>query len=132
SAAGDRTFAMVCAAAAAVTAVVARSSPQAVAGVITGVGFIGAGVVFHGEGGLITGITTAAAVFSIAGIGIVVGYGHLLGGVLATGLMLVVLELRNIPGLRRLDARRYQSRFREDASAPAELRRWRARSGPPA
>ena len=60
SAAGDRTFAMVCAAAAAVTAVVARSSPQAVAGVITGVGFIGAGVVFHGEGGLITGITTAA------------------------------------------------------------------------
>ena len=45
SPAGDRTFALVGGASAAVAATVASSSPQALAGVITGIGFIGAGVV---------------------------------------------------------------------------------------
>ena len=42
SQAGDRTFAMIGASAAAITAVASTSSPQAIAGVVTGVGFIGA------------------------------------------------------------------------------------------
>ncbi|MBV9411753.1 MAG: MgtC/SapB family protein, partial [Acidimicrobiia bacterium] len=55
------------------------------AGVITGIGFIGGGVVFHGEGGLIKGITTAGAVFAVAGVGVVVGMGHLWLGALTAG-----------------------------------------------
>jgi len=43
SPAGNRTFAMVGAAATAITAVAAKSSPQAIAGVVTGIGFIGGG-----------------------------------------------------------------------------------------
>src|SRR5438128_5460126 len=70
SPAGDRTFSLVGAASAAITAVAYRSSPQAVAGVVTGVGFIGAGVVFHSEGGAIKGITTAATIFAAAAIGV--------------------------------------------------------------
>jgi putative Mg2+ transporter-C (MgtC) family protein len=104
-----------------VTAVVAKSSPQAIAGVITGLGFIGAGVVVHGEGGLIKGVTTAGALFATAGVGIVVGTGHLVLGALTTALVLFVLELRNLPGLRRLDARRYESRFRDDYEPPMAL-----------
>lgn len=122
SPAGDRTFSLVGGAAAAVTAVAFKSSPQTVAGVITGVGFIGGGVVFHGEGGLIKGITTAGAVFAIASIGIVVGTGHLGLGILTAALVLLSLELRNLPGLRRLDARRYQARFRDDYQAPSALK----------
>jgi len=38
---GDRTFSMVGGAAAAITVVAYKTSPQAVAGVVTGVGFIG-------------------------------------------------------------------------------------------
>ena len=125
SAAGDRTFALVGGASAAVTAVVGRSSPQAIAGVITGIGFIGGGVVFHGEGGLIKGITTAGAVFAVAGVGVVVGMGHLWLGALTAGLVLLVLELRNVPVLRLLDARRYEARFRDDYEPPAEVRRRR-------
>jgi len=60
--AGARTFALVGASSAAITAVASGTSPQAVAGVVTGIGFIGGGVVFHGEGGLIRGVTTAASI----------------------------------------------------------------------
>src|SRR5438128_5023763 len=77
SPAGDRTFALVGAGAAAITAVTYKTSPQAVAGVITGVGFIGAGLLFRGEGGVVKGVTTAATIFAAAAMGVVVGYGHL-------------------------------------------------------
>src|SRR5207244_6408548 len=101
--AGSRTFALVGASSAAITAVAARTSPQAVAGVVTGIGFIGGGVVFHGEGGLIRGVTTAASIFASAAIGLVVGYGHLVLGVVTAAGLLVTLELPHLPGLRALD-----------------------------
>jgi putative Mg2+ transporter-C (MgtC) family protein len=123
SSAGDRTFSLVGGAATAITAVVYPASPQAVAGVVTGVGFIGAGVVFHGEGGLIRGVTTASAVFAVAVMGVVVGTGHPWLGVLTAALVLLALELRNIPVLQRLDGRRYQDRLRGDYEPPAPLRR---------
>jgi putative Mg2+ transporter-C (MgtC) family protein len=114
SVAGDRTFSMVGAAAAAITAVAAKTSPQAIAGVITGVGFIGGGVVLRGQMGTIRGVTTAAAVFAAAGVGVVVGFGHLLLGVITTALLLLTLELQHIPFLRCLDAARYSGRFQND------------------
>ena len=93
-----------------------------VQGVLTGIGFIGAGVVVHGQNEFIRGITTASAIFATAGIGVVVGTGHLaLGSVTAIGVLLV-LEIRNVPVLRRLDARRYQTRFRDDNDPPGPLR----------
>jgi putative Mg2+ transporter-C (MgtC) family protein len=125
SPAGDRTFALVGAAAAAITAVANPSSPQAIAGIVTGIGFIGAGVVFHGEGGIVTGVTTAATIFAAAAIGIVVGFGHLaLGAITAAGLLLT-LELPHLPGLRSLDARNFADRFTPDIPPPTG-----PRSGP--
>jgi putative Mg2+ transporter-C (MgtC) family protein len=47
SAAGDRTYALVGTGAAAITAVTLTVSPQAVAGAITGIGFLGGGLVFR-------------------------------------------------------------------------------------
>jgi putative Mg2+ transporter-C (MgtC) family protein len=114
SVAGDRTFSLVGAAAAAITAVAAKTSPQAIAGVVTGIGFIGGGVVFHGTMGVIRGVTTAATIFAAAGIGIVVGYGHLLLAVVMTALLLLTLELQHIPFLRWLDASSYAARFKND------------------
>jgi putative Mg2+ transporter-C (MgtC) family protein len=114
SPAGDRTFALVGAGAAAVTAVAARSSPQAIAGVVTGVGFIGGAVVLHREGGMISGVTTAATIFAAAAIGLVVGFGHLLLGAITTAGLLLTLELPHIPFLRRFDARNFSARFEND------------------
>jgi putative Mg2+ transporter-C (MgtC) family protein len=114
SPAGNRTFALVGAAATGITAVAAHSSPQAIAGVVTGIGFIGGGVVFHGSDHMVTGITTAATIFASAGTGIVVGYGHLLLGIIMTAGLVVVLELPHVPVLRWLDAGRYADRFAND------------------
>lgn len=119
SPAGNRTFSLIGAATAALTAVLYQHSPQALAGVITGIGFIGAGVVFHTGNTFVRGITTASAIFAIAAIGVVVGTGHLVVGTVTTGGVLLVLELRNIPGLRWLDARRYLDVFRDDDDPPS-------------
>ena len=105
--AGDRTFALVGTGAAAVTVVAANNSPQAIAGVLTGIGFIGAGLVFRGGQGMLKGITSAATIFAVTAIGIVAGYGHEWLAVGVTALVLVDLELRHIPLLRYLDSRRY-------------------------
>ncbi len=121
SPAGDRTFALIGAATAALTAVLYKSSPQGLAGVITGIGFIGAGVVFHTQNSFVRGITTASAIFATAAIGVVVGTGRLAVGVVTAAGVLLVLELRNIPGLRRLDARRYLQSFRDDDDPPLPL-----------
>jgi putative Mg2+ transporter-C (MgtC) family protein len=122
SPAGDRTFALIGAATAALTAALYKSSPQALAGAITGIGFIGAGVVFHAENSFVRGVTTASAIFATAAIGVVVGTGRLLVGTVTAVGVLLVLELRNIPVLRRLDARRYEQRFRDDNEPPSALR----------
>jgi len=118
SPAGDRTFALVGTGTAAITAVALKTSPQAVAGAITGIGFIGAGVVFHGQGELVRGLTTAAAIFAIAAIGVVVGSGRIFLGVASGVIVLFTLELRYIPGLLWADPRRYQDRFRSDTDPP--------------
>jgi putative Mg2+ transporter-C (MgtC) family protein len=118
SPAGDRTFSLVGGAATAITATVWKTSPQALAGVVTGIGFIGAGVVVHGQNEFVRGITTASAIFATAGIGVVVGTGHLALGAFTAGAVLFVLEIRNMPLLRGLDARRYQASFRNDNDPP--------------
>lgn len=113
SPAGDRTFALVGAAAAAVTATAGKSSPQAVAGILTGLGFLGGAVVLR-QGGDVRGLTTAASLFAIAGIGIVIGYGHPLAGILIAAVLLILLELQHIPFLRVIDANGYAERFEPD------------------
>jgi hypothetical protein len=73
SPAGDGTFILIRGAATAVTAVAGLASPQAVAGILTGLGFFGAGLVFT-AGNKVRGLTSAASVFAVAGIGIVIGF----------------------------------------------------------
>jgi putative Mg2+ transporter-C (MgtC) family protein len=116
--AGDRTYAMVGTAAAAVTAVAFTQSPQTVAGLLTGVGFIGGGMVWREAKGMVTGITSAAALFTVVAIGVVAGSGHSALAIGVTALILVDLELRHVPVLKRLDARRYVGRVKDDDDMP--------------
>ncbi len=118
SAAGDRTYALVGTAAAALTAVTYRVSPQAVAGAITGIGFIGGGLVFREGVRNVRGVTSAACIFAVAALGVVAGTGHLLLAALVGALIMVDLEIRNIPFLNWLDARRYQGKLRDDMAMP--------------
>jgi putative Mg2+ transporter-C (MgtC) family protein len=52
------------------------NSPARIAAqVISGVGFLGAGMILKSEGGTVTNLTTAAAVWFAAAIGMAIGFG---------------------------------------------------------
>jgi putative Mg2+ transporter-C (MgtC) family protein len=69
------------------------------AGIVTGVGFIGAGEILHGQSG-IEGLTTAATIWTAAGIGLAAGAGFILISIFATLIVLVILFLPHIPDHR--------------------------------
>jgi putative Mg2+ transporter-C (MgtC) family protein len=66
--------------------------------IITGVGFLGAGAIMHGQGvDKVIGLTTAAWIWFIAGIGILVGIGYGPAATFTTvSLVLVVTTARKI------------------------------------
>jgi putative Mg2+ transporter-C (MgtC) family protein len=81
--AGFRTFGLVSVGSAIVALVITQTSldPNAVSrviqGVLTGIGFLGAGVILHQPtSSRVTGLTTAAAVWLTAGLGLACGLGQ--------------------------------------------------------
>lgn len=60
------------------------------AGIVTGIGFLGAGAIVR-TGSLIRGLTTAACIWFSAGLGISIGFGFLTIAVAATALELVTV-----------------------------------------
>jgi putative Mg2+ transporter-C (MgtC) family protein len=64
--------------------------------IVSGIGFLGAGAIIR-QGLTVRGLTTAAALWIVAAIGMAVGAGYYLGATVATGLILVSLV-----GFRRL------------------------------
>ena len=67
------------------------------AGVVTGIGFIGAGAIIR-QKDAVKGLTTAASIWVVSGIGLTVGCGFLYAGLCATLLALIVLFI-----LRRME-----------------------------
>ena len=66
------------------------------ANILIGIGFIGAGAIIQSRG-IVKGLTTAATIWMVAGIGMAVGLGMFNAAVIATILVLVILiALRNI------------------------------------
>jgi putative Mg2+ transporter-C (MgtC) family protein len=95
--AGLRTHMLVCIGAALLTIVsvgyFTEDYARVVSGIITGIGFIGAGtIIAQGTKG-IHGLTTAASLWAVAAIGICVGIGWYGLGVIATVLIMLVLFL---------------------------------------
>lgn len=119
--AGERTFALLTIGAAAFTvAGIAFPSEtgRIIAGVATGVGFIGAGLIWHEQPQEVHGLTTAAAAWAMVAVGVLAGAGSLILAALTAALLVVLLELPYAPGVRRLDPRRYAERFRSDEDIP--------------
>lgn len=64
------------------------------AGVITGVGFLGAGTIFR-EQDFIKGLTTAASIWAVSAIGIAIGLGaYILAGIAAISIFTVLVSSR--------------------------------------
>jgi putative Mg2+ transporter-C (MgtC) family protein len=69
-----------------------RTDPTRMAqGIMTGIGFLGAGVIFK-EGLSVRGLTTAASIWTTAAIGILMGIGFYLAATVATLLVLGTLS----------------------------------------
>lgn len=65
------------------------------AGVVAGIGFLGAGVIIRRRTGGVEGITTASAIWVVAAIGLAAGVGlYLIATVTTVIVMLVLLLLR--------------------------------------
>src|SRR5580700_6734842 len=95
-AAGLRTNMFICFGAALFTllseklAGVPSDAARIAAQIIPGIGFIGAGSILHTRG-LTTGLTTAATLFVVAGIGMAAGGGLFLTAIFATGFVIIAL-----------------------------------------
>jgi len=64
------------------------------AGVVAGIGFIGAGAIIHrGGGDIVAGLTTAATIWAVAAVGLAAGAGLFLVAGVTTGITLIVLLL---------------------------------------
>ncbi|HZI94471.1 MAG TPA: MgtC/SapB family protein [Patescibacteria group bacterium] len=71
-------------------AVVSADPSRIAQGVITGIGFLGAGTILHSRGG-VTGLTTAATTWAVSGIGLALGSGFYMLAFTTTILILAVL-----------------------------------------
>lgn len=102
--AGIRTYAAVALGACAFSAISQHltgptTDPSRIASnVVTGMGFLGAGVILRDKGRM-TGLTTAATMWATAAVGMALGFGfYILGPSLAV-LILIVLLSHRLPGL---------------------------------
>ena len=97
--AGLRTHVLICVGAALFTVASlygfgAVADPARVAaGIVAGIGFLGAGAIIHREGGLVAGLTTAATIWAVAAIGLAAGAGLYLASAVTTILTSIVLLL---------------------------------------
>lgn len=77
-----------------------RADPMRLAAqIISGVGFLGAGVILHRSNDVISGLTTAAIVWAASGFGIAVGAGYYYE--VAIGLVLTITSIKLFPYMMR-------------------------------
>lgn len=73
--------------------------------IVSGVGFLGAGVIMRDQGKT-TGLTTAATLWTSAAIGLAVAFGMYILGALATALTFSLLAVHHLPGWNALIRRK--------------------------
>ena len=67
------------------------------AGVVTGIGFLGAGaIIFRSSDGYVTGLTTAATMWAVGGIGMAVGAGLYIAAAITTAIILIILFIPHL------------------------------------
>ncbi|HEV8444540.1 MAG TPA: MgtC/SapB family protein [Steroidobacteraceae bacterium] len=112
-AAGMRTYGLVCMASSALTVFVGHAAfwyggtasavstdpTRVIQGVVTGVGFLGAGVIVK-DGLSISGLTTAASIWVASAVGVLLGVGFY-----AAALLMALLCMLSMSLLQRLEAR---------------------------
>ncbi len=110
-AAGIRTIALITMGGTIFTSIAAEVYPtpdRLTANILTGIGFLGAGMILRGTDEHVRGLTSAAAIWAMTAVSIVIGTGHYLLGVGLTAFVLLLLWWQYIPLLKRLNPSRTQ------------------------
>ena len=58
--------------------------------VVSGIGFLGAGIIFVRDKNIVSGLTTAAGIWTTSGIGLCVGAGNYFVGIMSTFIMIIL------------------------------------------
>jgi len=95
--AGFRTLTLICVGATLFTIcsqiIGGAGNPDRIASnIVTGIGFLGAGVIFRSESG-VNGITTAATIWAVAAVGMGIGAGHYFASAFGSLVIIVVLAI---------------------------------------
>lgn len=106
SEAGIRTYGAVslgaCVFAVISTHIATGDNPHVIAaGVVTGIGFLGAGVILRDQGNVV-GLTTAATLWATAAVGLATGYRMYTLAILVSLIVFGLLALHHLPGWGRL------------------------------
>ena len=72
-----------------------------IAGIATGVGFLGAGTIFKAKDD-VHGLTTAASIWAVAAVGLTIGLGYYVTMLISVFLILAVLQLNKLEFFRNL------------------------------
>lgn len=103
--AGIRTHMLVCLGSALFVLMIVETLPnetaRIIAGIATGIGFLGAGTIFRSKSE-VHGLTTAASIWAVAAVGIAIGLGYYLMTIVSAGLILVILHLNKLEFFKRL------------------------------
>lgn len=106
--------------AAALTAVGAEYYPEhtarIVAGIVTGIGFLGAGAILRTATGEVHGLATAAGIWTMSCIGVIVGAGNEVIGIILTLMVYLILAWDEWPAGCRLK-QRWAKRQAKDAAS---------------
>lgn len=70
------------------------------ASVAAGIGFLGGGVILHHKN-RISGLTTAAAMWTVSGVGLATGFGFYIIAATATVLCVIILSVRHLGLIQR-------------------------------
>jgi putative Mg2+ transporter-C (MgtC) family protein len=123
-AAGFRTLIFICAGACLFTILSAKFAPNSdpnriAANIVTGVGFLGAGVILR-NGAKVIGLTTAATIWLVAAVGMAIGGGeYLISGVMV---LIAMIVLWLLPALEyRIDDAREERKYEVVCAADYDL-----------
>ncbi len=72
--------------------------------VVTGIGFIGAGMIFR-QGGSVGGLTSAATIWATAAVGLATAFGMYITGLLTTIIIFLLLFLSRLNWWRRISGK---------------------------
>ena len=93
---------------------------RVVAGVVTGIGFLGAGAILRSPSGEVTGLTTAASLWAMSAVGMAVGSGNELLGVGLTLVVYAIIGISDWPLLTQLARYRAQKEAEAAGSEPCQ------------